>query len=95
MSNPNSLKHAEVVPVSKNGKKNDVNSYRTISHLSPFLKFLSHQCLRNRVVTFFQVIYCTANNMGLEKIVGVNQIIKELIKAGEKNGKLFCVVGSC
>ena len=40
------------------------------------------------MVTFCQMIYCTANNTGLEKNstteLAVNQIVEELIKAGEK-----------
>ena len=44
---PESLKFAEVVPIYKNGKKNDVNNYRPISLLSPFSKiFESLVCER-------------------------------------------------
>ena len=44
---PESLKYAEVVPIYKNGKKNDVNNYRSISLLSPFSKiFESFVCER-------------------------------------------------
>ena len=85
---PESLKYAEVVPIYKNGKKNDVNNYRPISLLSPFSKiFESLVCERlnsyfvaNELLHYKQ--YGFRKNSTTE--LAVNQIVEELIEAGEK-----------
>ena len=97
---PESLKYAEVVPIYKNGKKNDVNNYRPISLLSPFSKtFESLVCGRlnsyfvaNYLLHCKQYVFRKSNTTEL----AVNKIVEELIDTGEKKiGKLFYVFGSC
>ena len=85
---PESLKYAEVVPIYKSGKKSDVNNYRPISLLSPFSKiFDSLVC--ERLSGYFlsnDLLHC--KQYGFRKNstteLAVNQIVEELIEAGEK-----------
>ena len=85
---PESLKYAEVVPIYKTGKKNDVNNYRPISLLSPFSKiFESLVCERlNDYFLSNELLHC--KQYGFRKNstteLAVNQIVEELIEAGEK-----------
>ena len=96
---PYALKHAEVVPIYKNGKKNDVNNYRPISLLSPFSKiFESLVCERlSTYLLSIDLLHC--KQYGFRKSstteLALNQIFEELIENGEKKGNLFCVLGSC
>ena len=85
---PESLKYAEVVPIYKTGKKNDVNNYRPISLLSPFSKiFESLVCERlNDYFLSNEILHC--KQYGFRKNstteLAVNQIVEDLIEAGEK-----------
>ena len=85
---PESLKYAEVVPIYKNGKKNDVNNCRPISLLSPFSKiFESLVCERlNSYFMANDLLHCKQYRFRKNSMteLAVNQIVEELIEAGEK-----------
>ena len=82
------LKHAEVVPIYKISKKNDVNNYRPISLLSPFsTKFETLVC--ERLSSYFLsngLLHCKQYRFRKNSTteLAVNQIVEELIEAGEK-----------
>ena len=54
---PDSLKLAKVIPIFKNGKKNDVSNYRPISLLSVFSK-LYEKVMHSRILKFFNLNGC-------------------------------------
>ena len=85
---PESLKFAEVIPIYKSGKKNNINNYRPISLLSPFSKIFEF-LVCERLKKFFLL-----NEVLHEKQYGfrenstteltVNQVVDELTEASEK-----------
>ena len=86
---PESLKYAEMVPIYKIGKKNDVNNCRPISLLSPFSKiFESLVCERlNSYFVANDLLHCKQYEFrkNSKTELAVNQIVEELIEALEKS----------
>ena len=60
---PNLLKNAIVVPIHKNGKRDDPNNYRPISILTTFSKVLEKLFIPDLFSLLIEIIFCILINL--------------------------------